>query len=266
VASVKTYLEGNYVLTQGVNFKARTISFGNIDESDNAAEGEWSNADFTFTNVEIVIRAIHEMVLQSPTKPITIRMSSAGGNLIDALHLKDVILSSPCQFKFVGGGIIASSATIIMAVCDERYLHKDSIIMLHELSAGVSGKHSEHKVELLVNDRLVDVMAEVYADNSFMSKPYYKALLGSGRDVHFWADEAVTLGLADKVIQHQKRGSLRKMRADAKKSGINTEKLQSTLQKIHDRAHYKHSEAVKVRVLTEEVDENLVIEEVKVDE
>lgn len=259
MATKKSDLDPNEKIAYGVDYKNRTIFFGYLGESDNGAE-DWSNSEFTFTNVEVTVRAIHEMASQSATKPITLRMNSGGGSLIDAFYLKDVILSTPCQFKFVGGGIIASAATIIMAVCDERHLYKDTIVMVHELSSGHEGFHSNSKVEVLVNEHMVDVMANVYAENSFMSKDYYNQLLASARDVHMWADEAVVLGLADRVIPHLKRGNLRELRSSIKKAGLNTDKLQKTLQKVHDRVGFKVSDNVKVRVVFDEVDENVVLE------
>lgn len=262
----KTKLDSTYLLAYGIDFKNRTISFGNIESSDNSIDAEYVNTDFSPTNVEMAVRAIHEMVSQNPKAPITIRMCSPGGSLDHGLYMKDVILSSPCQFKFIGGGIVASCGSIIMAVCDERYLHKDTFVMLHEHSSSTSNKHSNMKIDVNIGNRYADVMAELYSDNSLMDKDFYSNLLGSGRDIWMWADEVVTLGLAEKVIPHQKRGKLRVMRAENKAKGINTEKLQKTIQKIHDRSSSPVLAKVKVEIVMDEIDDSLEIVENKPEE
>ena len=193
-------------LGYGFDAKNRRIYFGiGLDVAEN---GEHS--DVTMSSVEFAIRSMHRMASESPNKPIEIHMGSYGGDPYAMLRLHDEILASPCQIKFFGGGVIMSSATWIMAVCDERYLHPNTTVMVHDGVEGLSGKHTDVQIEAAELKRLQNLLYEIYANNSRMPHEFWADVCQ--RDLHLTAQETVMLGLADKVIEPKKRGNLRKVR------------------------------------------------------
>jgi hypothetical protein len=140
------------------------------------------------------------------------------------LRLHDEILACPCQIKFFGGGAIMSAATWILAVCDERWLHPNATIMVHDGSEGHEGKLTDVKISASEMVRLQNLLYEIYAANSRMPKEFWEDVCQ--RDLYLTASEAVSLGLADKIIEPKKRGNLRKMRqAQLKKTPENMKKL-----------------------------------------
>lgn len=204
MAIEKTELTDN--LAYGVDLRNRRIYFGtNLDTAE--AQG---STDFNMSSVEYAIRAMHRMVIEAPDKPIELHMSSYGGDTYSMLRLHDEILACPCQIKFYGGGAIMSSASFIMACCDERYLHPNATIMVHELSTNGDGKHTDIQVNASWDRRLMDRLYTIYADNSRMPKEFWQDVCQ--RDLYLSATEAIALGLADKIIEPKKRGNLRRMR------------------------------------------------------
>jgi ATP-dependent protease ClpP protease subunit len=116
-------------LVYGIDLKNRRIYFGISVDSTESTPGDVNQA-----SIELAIRSMHKMALEAPGKPIEIHMNSYGGDIYAMLRLHDEILAYPCQVKFYGGGAIMSAATMIMAVCDERWLHANATVMVHELA------------------------------------------------------------------------------------------------------------------------------------
>jgi ATP-dependent protease ClpP protease subunit len=192
-------------LIYGIDLKSRRIYFGvGLDWA------EESNTDFTVASVEMAIRSIHKMVQDAPGKPIEIHMNSYGGDPYAMLRLHDEILACPCQVKFYGGGAIMSAATWIMAVCDERYLYPNATVMVHDGAEEFGGKHTDVQISAAEMKRLQNVLYEIYEKNSRMPKEFWEDVCQ--RDLYITAQEAIMLGLADKIVEPKKRGNLRKMR------------------------------------------------------
>src|SRR5579884_2991180 len=181
-------------LIYGIDLKNRRIYFG--------VPIDWSQedqGDFTQASVELAIRSMHRMALDAPGKPIELHMNSYGGDMYAMLRLHDEILSCPCQVKFYGGGAIMSAATWIMAVCDERYLYPHASVMVHELSSWYEGKHTDIQIGAVENQRLMAIAYDIYEKNSRMPKDFWVDVLQ--RDLFLSASEAVSLGLADKIVE-----------------------------------------------------------------
>jgi ATP-dependent Clp protease protease subunit len=216
-------------LAYGVDLKNRRIYFGaNLDTTDTT-----ESTDFTMSSVEYAIRAIHRMASDAPNKPIEIHMSSFGGDTYSALRLHDEILACPCQIKFYGGGAVMSSATLIMACCDERNLYPNASVMVHELSTGSDGRHTDIQVNAGEDRRLMKKLYKIYADNSRMPEDFWEDICQ--RDLYLTAGETVSLGLADKILEPKKRGNLRKMRHAAMKKEIDNKEMNKLVKDLYSR-------------------------------
>lgn len=218
-------------LAYGVDLKNRRIYFGiNLDSADVN-----ESTDFTLSSVEMAVRAMHRMATEAPNKPIELHMSSYGGDTYAMLKLHDEILACPCQIKFIGSGPIMSSASFIMAACDERLLHPNSVIMVHELSSGGGGKHTDIKIDAAENLRLMNQLCDIYEANSRMPKDFWMDI--TQRDVYLTASEAVSLGLADKIIEPKKRGNLRKSRQAAMRKEIDSKEMKDLVKSLYERTN-----------------------------
>lgn len=174
------------------------------------------------------------MADDNPHKPIELHMSSYGGDTYAMLRLHDFMLACPCQFKFYGGGPVMSSASFIMAASDERYLYENAVVMVHELSDDSGpAKYSDIKINASENDRLMDVLSDIYACNSRMPKEFWMDVLQ--KDVYLTAREAVSLGLVDKIIEPKKRGNLRKVRQAALNKTPDSKDMKKLVTDIYSR-------------------------------
>jgi ATP-dependent Clp protease protease subunit len=243
------------IISYGIDFKNRRIYFGvNLDTADEDPSA------FTPASVEYAIRAIHKMASDSPNKPIEIHMSSFGGDPYSMLRLHDEILACPCQVRFIGGGAIMSAATWIMAVCDERVLHSNTTIMVHDGSEEFGGKHTDTQITAAEMKRLQDLLYDIYAANSRMPKSFWEDVCQ--RDLYLNAKEAVTLGLADKILDSKKRGNLRKSRQAALRAKVNNNEMKKLVTSIYGRINKLKVPKIELNLpVKEPVDPALFIEE-----
>lgn len=256
MAFLKTETEN--AIASGIDETHRRIFFGRY--LPNSSVDDANGIDQI--SIEYAVRAIHRMIDSNPKKPIEIHMNSYGGDPYSMLYLHDLILSSPCQFKFYGGGAIMSAATWIMVVCDERYLYKNARIMVHEGDLAINGTLTDVEIKTAEERRLQDLLEEIYANNSRMPKKFWAEVCR--RDLYLSAEEAVALGLADKVIEPKKRGSFRKLRQETLSKKIHPLTLKKLVGKLFSRIKYPDIKDLTINEpKLEEVDETLTIDNTK---
>jgi ATP-dependent Clp endopeptidase proteolytic subunit ClpP len=242
-------------LIYGIDLKNRRIYFG--------VPVDWSVedlGDFSQASIELAIRSLHKMALDAPGKPIEIHMNSYGGDPYAMLRLYDEILSCPCQIKFFGGGAIMSAATWIMVVCDERYLYPHATIMVHDGSEEYGGKHTDVQITAAEMMRLQDLLYDIYTANSRMTKEFWQDVCQ--RDLYLSASEAVSLGLADKILEPKKRGNLRKMRQAVLKKVPDSAEMKKLVGDIYGRINKVKVPKIELNpVAKEPSDPNVVVDD-----
>ena len=131
--------------------------------------------------------------------PITIRISSPGGQVFDGLALYDYILglrASGIKVTTVAFGIVASVAGILLQAGDVRVVSPNTHMLIHEISGQAIGKLSEQEDETKfakkLNGRLYDILAE-------RSKLTRAQIEKSALRKDWWmsAEEVMTAGFAD---------------------------------------------------------------------
>jgi ATP-dependent Clp endopeptidase proteolytic subunit ClpP len=152
-------------------------------------------------SVDTWIAALEHWERRDPGMPITIRINSPGGAVLDGFALLDTILRLRRKGHHVtthGIGMVASMATILMQAGDERILDKNSWFMIHEVGAGTRGKVSDMEDELKFINKLQDRLLDLLAERSTLNKTQIKRRWKKTDD---WmsADEALALGFVDRV-------------------------------------------------------------------
>lgn len=240
------FFDVEHVIFTGVDIKSRRIYFGRYLPS---AEGNGNKVDEI--SIEFAIRAIHKMVEENSKKPIEIHMNSTGGDPYSMLYLHDVIVSSPCQFKFYGGGAIMSAATIVMAVCDERYLYPNAKVMIHAGSLSFDSTFTEVEIAMDENKKLQDKLECIYAENSRMPKNFWTEVCK--RDLYLTPEETIILGLADKIVEPKNRVGFRKERLLNLSKEIHPSIIKDTVASVLSRIKHKNIEKIELnKVVYEE--------------
>lgn len=240
----------------GIDIKNRRIYFGSMSSATNEV------TEINSASVELAVRALHRLASDAPGKPIEIHMNSCGGSPYDMLRLYDEIHTSPCQIRFFGGGVIMSSATWLLVGCDERYLQPNCTVMIHDGSDGFEGKHTDQLIYAGEAKRLQDKLYDIYAENSRMPREFWEDVCQ--RDLYMTASEAVSLGLADSVLEPKKRGNLRKKRYASLKKEPEAKEMNKLVKDLYERINKKKVPKVELNeVKKEAADPHLVVDDTK---
>jgi len=113
----------------------RTIYMGSITSGDDGEGG----VDYALA--ERMIKALHILDSQAPNgdKPIVIIMNNVGGDVFHGMAIYDAIKNCKNHVTIKAYGHAMSMGSIILQAADQRMMSKNSRIMIHYGSNGVSG-------------------------------------------------------------------------------------------------------------------------------
>ena len=237
------------LIEYGISIPKRKIYIG-LTTAEDAQE-------ITMESIEKVVKGIHKMVELDQNKPIELHVCSPGGDAYAALWLYDEIQACPAQIVFIGGGLVASAATLIMVGCDERRLHPNTSIMLHDGQGGTEGKVTDVQIDAKEDKRLQDLYDRLYAENSRMPREFFQDVLQ--RDLWITAGEAVSMGLADSIVEPKKRGNLRKVRQHILKKPANEVAMNDLIFKLYERINRTLIPTVKLNTPVKEPEDPTVV-------
>ena len=145
-------------------------------------------------------RQLRWLEQEDPAAEITMFINSPGGDVSSGLALYDVMKSLSCPVRTVCLGTAASMAAILFAAGTHRDILPHGRVMIHDplISGGIGGSalQVQNVSNRLLKSRkeLCGILAEC------TGRPLQQIYRKTGKDTFFDADEAVSFGLADRVI------------------------------------------------------------------
>ena len=155
--------------------------------------------EITAASVNAIISQVRYLAREAPGEQITIFSNSPGGEVSSGLALYDVLRAVHCPIRTVCVGDAASMAALLFASGDVREMLPHARVMIHDpLTPGLAGSALKIKDAA---DRILKVReltASILAKHSghTLEEIYEKTCV----DTWFEAEEAVSFGLADRVI------------------------------------------------------------------
>lgn len=173
-----------YSFEEHVNFKTRTIRLNRyIDEE----------------ALDLIDAALTELESHN-RQPITIRITSEGGDAEIGLGIVGRMKRSKCRIITEGYGRVQSAATLIFAAGNKRLISKYCIFMWHEALYDVSeGRHAEVKAKIAEIEREEHLWAEWMAEFSKKPKKFYYEE-AKHTDKYWSPEQLVEFGIADEII------------------------------------------------------------------
>jgi ATP-dependent protease ClpP protease subunit len=142
------------------------------------------------------ITAIHYKI-EAP--PIHLHIQSYGGSLLHTFYIMDVIktLKTPV-YTYIDG--FAASAATLMSVCGKRrFMTESSVMLVHQLSSGASGKFEEIKNEYSNLVEFMEIIKKTYLNNSNISSDNLDVLLK--QDLWLNSKKSLEYGFIDEIIK-----------------------------------------------------------------
>lgn len=138
-------------------------------------------------------------------RDINMYINSPGGSVVDGLGLIDTMNYINCGISTTCIGMAASMGAVLLS-CGEkgkRFVLPHSRVMIHQVSSGMRGTVSDMEIEFEQTKRCKEDVYKILADNTGKSFEEMEKLCD--RNNWFIGQEAVDLGIADKVLINAKK-------------------------------------------------------------
>ena len=132
------------------------------------------------------------------TPHIKLRINSYGGSLFAGLAILDTIRGLKSQVHTYVDGAAASAATIISVAGTKRFIGKNSLMLIHQLSTGNYGKYSELEDDMENNKRLMKAIKDIYKQYTKVPMKQIDEILK--HDLWFDSAKCLELGLVDTIL------------------------------------------------------------------
>lgn len=147
-------------------------------------------------------RVIYEMkVLDGlkPGEPITLQINSPGGSVYDGLRIYNTMQTLESPTHTVCNGKAASMAAVLLIAGKERTAMPACRVMIHEVSAGTSGKTGDMSYAVRHFEDLQGDLYRIIGAHSGL--PFAEIAEIGDAEVFYSGPQAKELGFVDKVVE-----------------------------------------------------------------
>ena len=144
-----------------------------------------------------IINQQNSLSLEVPAN-IYLHINSFGGSVFAGLAAADYIKGSEVPIHTIIDGCAASAATIMSVVGQERYIHENSFMLIHQLSSVSWGKYEDLKDDMKNNDLFMATIKRIYEEHTKIPKRQLNKLLK--HDLWWDAKTCLKYGLVDGII------------------------------------------------------------------
>ena len=131
-------------------------------------------------------------------------ISSGGGSVSEMFTIYDLmqLVQNHRDIATFGYGKVASAAVPLLAsgTPGKRHMAKHARLMLHHCSSNASGPVPSVRTNFNELKKVEDMMVEVLAQHSKLSAGEIFNILSRNTDEYFSAEEALEMGIVDKII------------------------------------------------------------------
>lgn len=153
------------------------------------------NSNITFNSVLKIQQTLNEKKYSS----IDLYITSNGGDCHAGLFGYDILKSSKIPVNTYCNGYIASSASLLFLGGNNRFIYKNSFLMIHQLSVeNFSGKHYEMQDFIYNSNLIMQKMKNIYLNETLISKKMLENLLL--RDIYLDSETCLKYNFVNKII------------------------------------------------------------------
>ena len=131
-------------------------------------------------------------------------ISSGGGSVGDMFAVYDLmqLVKKNRDIATFGYGKVASAAVPLLAggTPGKRHIGKNTRLMLHHCSSNIGGSHPTARANFNELKKVEEMMVQLIAEHSNLSAGEIYNIFSKNTDEYFSAEEALEMGLVDKII------------------------------------------------------------------
>ena len=157
------------------------------------------------TTADLVVAQILYLESENPDKDISIYINSPGGSVTAGLAIYDTMQYVKCGIQTICLGQAASMGAFLLAGGSKgkRFALSSSRVMIHQPWGGVQGQESDISIQAKEICRLKQLTIKYFAEHT--GKPESEIAADMERDFFMSAEDALSYGIVDKVMQGRKK-------------------------------------------------------------
>jgi len=132
---------------------------------------------------------------------IYLHINSFGGSVFSALSTIDTIKNLKIPVVSIIEGGAASAATMISVCCSYRIIHKNSFMLIHQLSSGCWGKMNQLEDEMENLKKLMHKIKSLYKEYTKIDEEQLDDILK--RDIWWDSKKCLNEGLVDEISENE---------------------------------------------------------------
>ena len=157
----------------------------------------------SFELVRLLREKIDEEIADSAIRkheprPLYLHIHSYGGSVHSCFAVVDVILNSPVPIHTVIDGAAASAGTLMSVVGKKRYMNRNAVMLIHQLSSFHWGNYQQLKDDMKNSKLFMQKIRGIYMKHASIPKKKLKKVLK--KDLWWDAEKCLKYNLVDEII------------------------------------------------------------------
>ncbi|MCD7860244.1 MAG: ATP-dependent Clp endopeptidase proteolytic subunit ClpP [Firmicutes bacterium] len=154
------------------------------------------------TTASLVVAQLLYLEAQDPDKDIQFYINSPGGSVTSGMAIYDTMQYIHCDVATICVGMAASMGAFLLAAGakGKRMALPNAEIMIHQPSAGTQGQITDMAIHMKRLQTIKERMNQILAANT--GKSVEEVTAACERDNFMTAQEALSFGLIDRVLEH----------------------------------------------------------------
>ena len=154
------------------------------------------------TTASLIVAQMLYLEAQDPDKDIQFYINSPGGSVTAGMAIYDTMQYIKCDVATICVGMAASMGAFLLSAGTKgkRLALPNAEIMIHQPSAGTQGQITDMAIHMKRLETIKERMNKILASNT--GKSLEEVTAACERDNFMTADEAMSFGIIDRVIEH----------------------------------------------------------------
>ncbi len=151
----------------------------------------------------LVVAQLLYLESQDPEKDVSLYINSPGGSITAGMAIYDTMNYIKCDVSTICVGMAASMGAFLLSAGakGKRIALPNSEIMIHQPLGGMQGQATDIKIHADRIIRIREKLNRILSENT--GKPYETICADTERDNFMTAEEALSYGLIDKVMDRR---------------------------------------------------------------
>jgi ATP-dependent Clp protease protease subunit len=160
------------------------------------------DSDVNNHTASLIVAQMLFLEAEDPDRDILFYINSPGGSVTAGMSIYDTMQYIKCDVSTIVMGQACSMGSLLATagVAGKRFMLPHSRNMIHQPSGGAEGQATDIEIQAKEILKMKKYLTEIYVTHNTAGKTYADFAHDMERDFFMSAEEAVTYGLADRVI------------------------------------------------------------------